>query len=181
MPEQLTKEELKALAAEARQEMLKMLSKRPYTASEIAKVMGKHVTTVTEHLDNLEKTGLIARKEDGHKWKYYVLTSKGEKLFKPQFYSWAIVLSISFVAIVIGGGIFSSSLFIGASAYQRAESLSDSAAAIGAEAPAAPPQPPPVDLVPLVPIALVILGLAGIAWALYLKRKAKIQVLSALG
>ena len=92
MPEQLTKEELKALGAEVRQKIVKLLSKRPYTASELSKILGKHVTTIAEHLGNLERSGLIRKKDDGHKWKYYVLTSKGEKLLKPQFYSWTIML-----------------------------------------------------------------------------------------
>lgn len=102
MPETLDKESLKALSTETRQDIVKLLSQRPYTASELSKNLNKHVTTVTEHLNVLEKSGLIARKESGNKWVYYTLSEKGGKLFKPAYYSWIITLSISAIFIVFG-------------------------------------------------------------------------------
>ena len=91
---------IKALGTSTRQQIVKMLSKRPYTASELAKSLGKHVTTIGEHLEVLEKTGLVARKEGNSKWVYYILTHKGEGLMKPN-YSWAIVIG-SFFSLFIG-------------------------------------------------------------------------------
>ncbi len=102
MPEVLDRETIKALSTDTRQDIMKMLAKRPYTASEISKITGKHVTTVSEHLDVLEKTGLIRKKDSTNKWIYYELSDKGEHLFKPQFYSWVVVLSLSFLFIFIG-------------------------------------------------------------------------------
>ena len=102
MSEILDKKTLKALSSETRQEIIKHLSKRPYTASELAKITKRHVTTITEHLDTLEKSGLVQKKEDGHKWIYYQLSGKGEKLFKPAYYSWVVVLSLSLIALMIG-------------------------------------------------------------------------------
>lgn len=102
MPEILDKATIKALGAEARQEMVKLLAKRPYTASELSKLLGRHVTTVSEHLGVLEKSGLVARKESGNKWIYYELTAKGEKLFKPSYYSWVIVFSLSLLSLFAG-------------------------------------------------------------------------------
>ncbi|KHO48024.1 MAG: ArsR family transcriptional regulator [archaeon GW2011_AR5] len=102
MPEVLDKDTIKAISAEARQEILKMLAKRPYTASEIAKATGKHVTTVTEHLNVLEKSSLVRKKDSTNKWVYYELTSRGEHFFKPQFYSWVIVFSLSVVFVFVG-------------------------------------------------------------------------------
>jgi len=100
MAEILDKDSLKALSTETRQEIIKMLSKRPYTASEISKIMNKHVTTITEHLEILEKAGLINRKDSTNKWVYYTLTDKGTKLFKPMYYTWVITLSIALVVVV---------------------------------------------------------------------------------
>lgn len=112
MAEVLDRETLKALSTETRQEIIKMLSRRPYTASEISKILNKHVTTITEHLNTLEKSGLIKKKKTENKWVYYALSDKGERLFKPKFYSWIIVLSISVICLVVGGyQIFSESYF----------------------------------------------------------------------
>ena len=106
MSEVLDSKTLKALSSETRQEIIKYLSKRPYTASELSKITKKHVTTITEHLDTLEKSGLIQKKEDEHKWVYYSLSGKGEKLFKPQYYSWIVVLSLSLLMLMLGAQQF---------------------------------------------------------------------------
>lgn len=105
MAEVIDSRMLKALGAETRQSIMKMLSERPYTASEISRKLGKHVTTVKEHLETLEKSGFISRKDSENKWIYYCLTSKGEKIFKPGNYSWVIVMSLS--ALVLVAGLYS--------------------------------------------------------------------------
>lgn len=102
MPEVLDKDTIKALSTETRQEIMKMLAKRPHTASEISKITKKHVTTVTEHLDVLEKNGLVRKRESTNKWVYYELTDKGEHLFKPGFYTFVVVLSVSLVLMFVG-------------------------------------------------------------------------------
>ena len=109
--EQLDSKALKALSVETRQHIIKLLSSRPYTATEIAKIMKKHVTTISEHLEVLEQAGLVKRKDDGHKWIYYTLATKGEHIFKPQLYSWSIVLSLSIIIVVAGALITSTQLF----------------------------------------------------------------------
>lgn len=101
MPETLDKETLKALSTDTRQDMLKLLAKRPYTASELSKILDKHVTTITEHLSVLEKSGIVRKKESTNKWVYYTLSDKGAKLFKP-YYSWVLMFSLSIVAFVAG-------------------------------------------------------------------------------
>src|SRR3989344_3504812 len=100
----LDKQSLKALGAETRQDIIKLLMQRPYTASELSKLLGKHVTTISEHLSMLEHSGIVSKKDDGHKWLYYSLTLKGEKLTKPRYYAWTIMLALSGIAII--GGIF---------------------------------------------------------------------------
>jgi DNA-binding transcriptional ArsR family regulator len=102
MAETLDRKTLKALSIETRQEIVRLLSKRPYTASELSKKLEKHVTTVSEHLKVLEDAGLIKKNPDGHKWIYFTLADKGEKIFKPQFYSWVVVLSLSFIMVFFG-------------------------------------------------------------------------------
>jgi len=101
MAEVIDRQTLKALSTDTRQEITRLLSKRPYTASELAKILNKHVTTIAEHLYVLEKSGVVRRKESTNKWVYYTLTDKGEKFFKP-YYTWIIALSISIVAFVAG-------------------------------------------------------------------------------
>lgn len=101
MAEVLDKTTLKALSTDTRQDILKMLAKRPYTASELSKILSKHVTTITEHLSVLEKSGVVKKKDSTNKWVYYALTDKGEKLFKP-YYSWVVLMSIAVLVFVVG-------------------------------------------------------------------------------
>jgi DNA-binding transcriptional ArsR family regulator len=101
MAEVLDRETLKALSTDTRQDILKMLAKRPYTASELSKILNKHVTTITEHLSVLEKSGVVRKKESTNKWVYYTLTDKGQKLFKP-YYSWVLLFSLAVIVFVVG-------------------------------------------------------------------------------
>lgn len=129
MTEVLDSVSLKALSLDTRQEIMKMLAKRPYTSSEISKILNKHVTTITEHLSVLESSGLVRRKESANKWVYYVLTEKGEKLFKPKFYSWVVVLSLSFIVLIAGVlQIFSFSYYAAARAPEMVSSGAQEAA-----------------------------------------------------
>ena len=132
---------LKALSIDTRQEIMKMLAKRPYTPSELSRALNKHVTTISEHLSTLEKSGLARRKESEHKWVYYVLTDKGEKLFKPRYYSWTIVLSLALIAFVAGvWQMFSRSFYSYGAAVQSVQSpaLTETAKNVPAAAATAP-------------------------------------------
>ena len=102
MAEILDKQMLKALSTDTRQDIIKLLLKRPYTASELSKLLEKHVTTIAEHLNVLEKSSLITKKDSTNKWIYYTLTEKGEKLFKTSYYSWVVVFSLSVVFMFTG-------------------------------------------------------------------------------
>lgn len=102
MTEILNRKTLKALSADTRQDIVKLVSQRPHTISELAKKTGKHVTTVKEHVQVLEKAELIEKRPSTNKWVYYTLTGKGEKLFKPKYYSWVVVLSLSVVLMFTG-------------------------------------------------------------------------------
>lgn len=97
MPETMDRETMRALSAETRQQIIRMLSKRPYTASELAHSLNKHVTTVTQHLGILERSGVVRKKDRTNKWVYYTLTDKGEKFTKP--YAW---IMLSLILLTVG-------------------------------------------------------------------------------
>lgn len=163
MADVLDKQTIKALSADARQEIMKLLAKRPHTASEIAKITKKHVTTVTEHLEVLEKTGLVRKRESTNKWVYYELTEKGEHLFKPQFYSWVVVFSLSVILMFVGFlRIFSP--------YQAVKSMATELTQKAGEAvPLASDTIPAASAVDYVGYLLIILGLIGLAYLAYRK------------
>ncbi len=134
MTEILDKQSLKALGGETRQDIIKLLTQRPHTASELSKKLNKHVTTITEHLSMLEHSGIVSKKDDGHKWLYYSLTLKGEKLTKPKYYAWTIVLALSGIAI-LGGvvDLFSYNSSIQNLAKETAQAAGDTGGATVAE------------------------------------------------
>ncbi|MFQ5406609.1 MAG: winged helix-turn-helix domain-containing protein [Candidatus Micrarchaeia archaeon] len=82
----LDREAFKALAADTRVAILKKLSKRRMTGAELSEETGLSASTVKEHLDTLEKVGLIApvKEEVKRKWKYYGLTLTGRKIVQPK-------------------------------------------------------------------------------------------------
>lgn len=160
MSEILDKKTIKALGADARQDIMKLLAKRPHTASEIAKATGKHVTTVTEHLNVLEQSNLVRKRDSTNKWVYYTLTDKGEHLFKPQFYSWVVVFSLSAVFIFVGLlRMFNIGSTLAATTAKEADMLVQGAPSAVAAAAS-------VDYVGYI---LIILGMIGIGYLLYRK------------
>ncbi len=170
MPEILDKDTIKALSTETRQEIMKMLAKRPYTASEIAKITRKHVTTVTEHLSVLEHTGLVKKKESTNKWVYYELTDKGEHLFKPGFYTFVVVLSVSLVLMFVGFlRIFNFQSFsrVAESAGQQISApISEKAGQVTQDMILSAPVATAMDYVGW---GLIVLGIAGVLYLIYRK------------
>ncbi|MBS3054624.1 MAG: winged helix-turn-helix transcriptional regulator [Candidatus Aenigmarchaeota archaeon] len=158
MPEVLDKDSLRALSAGTRQDIVKLLKARPYTASELSKITGKHVTTISEHLDTLCKSGIIEKNDTGNKWLYYRLSGKGEKLFKPQYYSWVVVLTIS-----IFGIFFGLSEMLGMQGY-AAEDMTSKSATIMEAAREVPASNPAANYMP---IALTALSLAAGGYATF--------------
>jgi DNA-binding transcriptional ArsR family regulator len=97
---EIDRKTLKALAADTRLDILKSLGKRRKTPSELSKELKLATSTVTEHLDKLEKAELIRREETGHKWIYYSLTPKGSNLVKPKYpVQFILIISITIVII----------------------------------------------------------------------------------
>ncbi len=107
----LDKETFKALASGTRVDILKLLGQRRHMQTEIAVVLGLSTPTVKEHLDALEKAGLVERHEEGRKWKYYSLSKKGKGVLNPEEMKIWIVLGL-FILSFAGGIVtmFSSSV-----------------------------------------------------------------------
>ncbi|HLC69191.1 MAG TPA: winged helix-turn-helix domain-containing protein [Candidatus Bilamarchaeaceae archaeon] len=76
----INKDLLKAIGGETRIAILKALQERQKTQSELAQELKLSVPTVLEHLQQLEKAGLVQKHEEGRKWKYYRLTDKAGRL-----------------------------------------------------------------------------------------------------
>ncbi len=71
----------KALGSKTRLSLIKHLSRRRMTLSELSKCTGLHVSSVKEHLDMLEGAGIVVRHDEGQKWKYYSLTPAARRSF----------------------------------------------------------------------------------------------------
>jgi predicted ArsR family transcriptional regulator len=96
----LDKDVFKALSVESRLNILKLLTSRNHTLTEIAKELEYSNSTVKEHLTVMEKAGLVKQIDSGHKWKYYKLTFKGRNVIQPREVKvfFAFIISV-FVAL----------------------------------------------------------------------------------
>ncbi len=100
----LDRESFKALASDTRVSILKSLDERRKMLTELSKQLGMSPSTVKEHMDNLSKAGLVVQIDDGHKWKYYELTRKGESILNPVDTRIWIILSVSILAMIVAVG-----------------------------------------------------------------------------
>lgn len=101
---------LKALSADSRLKILKLLSGHRATGADISKRLGLSPSTVNEHLKKLESSGLITRIESGNKWIYYDVSEKGRALMHSNRsgsppVQFVLVLSIG-VLLFVGGALF---------------------------------------------------------------------------
>jgi len=104
----VSKKLLKTLTVDTRTDILKNLEKRPMTASELSRKLGKHVTTISEHLNVLKKSDLVERVErPGRKWIYYKLTKPGQRIIHPTSYRFVFVFVVAFFTFVGGYYLFS--------------------------------------------------------------------------
>ncbi len=95
----LDKQSFEALAVDTRIKILKSLRERRKTLSEISEEQKMSPSGIKEHLETLENAGLVVKKDDGHKWKYYELTKKGAQIVAPKELRVWIMLSISMIAL----------------------------------------------------------------------------------
>lgn len=96
----LDRKSFEALAVDSRVRILKSLKQRRKTLSELANEQKMSVSGVKEHLETLEKVGLIEKMDDGHKWKYYELTKKGNEIIGPKEIRVWILLMTAVIALL---------------------------------------------------------------------------------
>ena len=114
----VSKNLLKTLTVDTRTDILKALEKRPMTASELSRRLGKHVTTVSEHLNLLKNSDLVERVErPGRKWVYYKLTNPAQKILHPTSYRWSFVLTVAILSFISGWYFLSVNAYPGSPFY----------------------------------------------------------------
>lgn len=97
----------KALSAESRVNILKKLTERRMTLSELSKRLALRDSTVKEHCNLLLEADLVTKIDEGRKWKYYELTHKGKQILSP-----AIEQAKVFVMLSISAILFTSIILI---------------------------------------------------------------------
>ncbi len=105
----LNDKSFKALSAESRVNILKGLSERRMTLSELSKKLSLKNSTVKEHCSLLMDAELVKKVDEGRKWKYYELTRKGKQIINPNPIEGVRVL----VMLTISALLFTSVLLIG--------------------------------------------------------------------
>lgn len=100
----LDRESFRALASDTRVSILKSLDRRRKMLTELSKQLDMSPSTVKEHMDNLSKAGLVVKIDDGHKWKYYELTRKGQNVLHPAGTKIWILLSVSVIGMIVAIG-----------------------------------------------------------------------------
>ncbi|ADC65817.1 transcriptional regulator, ArsR family [Ferroglobus placidus DSM 10642] len=96
--DKISVEEAKILMNKFRTKILKHLSERRYTASELARLLNLSVPTVHYHLSLLEKAGFVRKVRSNRKWKYYELTEAGKSILRKK--SLRIIIFSTLVVIV---------------------------------------------------------------------------------
>jgi len=94
----IDKDTLKAIAVDTRLNILKLLTEKKYTLSDIAEKLGMSNSTVKEHLDILLESKLIKKEDTKRKWKFYSLTFKGKRLVQPR----EVKVLFAFIFTLIG-------------------------------------------------------------------------------
>jgi len=107
----IEKDVFKALASDTRINMLKILDKRRHTQSEIAAELRMSVPAVKEHLNAMEKAGLVKIIDEGYKWKYYELTEKSRCILDSERKKVWIVLGLWIAAAAGTFAVFFGRIF----------------------------------------------------------------------
>ncbi len=99
----LDQEALLLLSSETRMEILRSIADRRKTLSELSKEIGISKSSVKDHLEKLEKAGLIRRVDEGRKWIYYEITKEGAKIVRPEPERRVIVKFVASIAMFVSG------------------------------------------------------------------------------
>ncbi|MBM3304216.1 MAG: winged helix-turn-helix transcriptional regulator, partial [Candidatus Aenigmarchaeota archaeon] len=114
----LDRKAFKALSSDRRVAILKSLGRRRKMLAELSSELGMSPSTMKEHMDSLVGSGLVAKIDDGHKWKYYELTRAGRNVVSPGETRIWVIIGISAFALLLSGygylGGFESRMMLGA-------------------------------------------------------------------
>ena len=99
----LTKDTFEVLASETRLDILKTLTTRRMTITELADNLNLAKSTVHHHLQRLADSGFVAAGDDGHAWVYYALTPEGRALLQPHGGARIRILLAAGLASLAGG------------------------------------------------------------------------------
>lgn len=103
---------LKILSAETRMDILKILSEGGRTPSFVAKKLKKSDATIVEHLNKLEKVGLVKKLEvPGKKFIFYSLTERGVGIVSSKSRRLVIILATSLIVLMASFGSFAGHLY----------------------------------------------------------------------
>ncbi|MFZ3077105.1 MAG: winged helix-turn-helix domain-containing protein [Candidatus Aenigmatarchaeota archaeon] len=128
---EIDKQTIKALSADARVNILKMLKENRRIAADISKEIGLAPSTVNEHLKMMEDAGLIRKNITGHKWIYYDITEKGKSMVTPKMpISIILTLSLGIGLALFGGMSFLAENIFSGSASAAMQSTMEKAAEI---------------------------------------------------
>ncbi|MCK8519618.1 ArsR/SmtB family transcription factor [Methanoculleus sp. 7T] len=153
----LTKDTFEVLASETRLNILKALSPRRMTVTELADSLDLAKSTVHHHLQRLADAGLVAADDGGHAWVYYALTPEGRGLLQPHDGARIRVLLTAGLAS-LAGGVCAVAAFLTAPARDGALPPLPGGGGIPV------PEGPPVELL-VVGIALAVIGGVLVAYA----------------
>jgi len=103
---EINRDVVEALSSETRTQILKELGRRGTTPTFLSQKLGKHKSTVVEHLKVLQDSGLVSREQiEGRKRVVYSLTPQGRRLMVPHT-AVTLVLGSSILAFLLGIGSF---------------------------------------------------------------------------
>ncbi len=139
---------LKALGSETRLQIIKQLTKRRMTLTELSHSLGMHASTVKEHLDFMSTTGLVALNDEGRKWKYYSLTSDCRKLLSPYPSEIRILIPAAVLLFAVG--------FFGVGAGQFSQKAMETAGGVEKSTGI------PTTITPTTDVAALMLGIASL-------------------
>jgi DNA-binding transcriptional ArsR family regulator len=112
MDDQITldRKAFKALSSDSRVAILKSLSRRRKMLVELSRELGMSPSTLSGHMDSLVSSGLVAKIDDGHKWKYYELTRAGRNVVTPGETRIFVIIGIAVIALMFAGYGFMGSM-----------------------------------------------------------------------
>ncbi|MBN3037752.1 MAG: winged helix-turn-helix transcriptional regulator [Candidatus Diapherotrites archaeon] len=106
---ELDRSKIKLLASDTRADIIKSLSERRKTLTELSNELCLAPSSMTEQLKKLEDGGLVRKVDEKHKWKYYELTSESKDITSPSPNIF-VVLSTLFLFLAVAA-FFGSAYF----------------------------------------------------------------------